>query len=76
METFLPSYNEIGSVVSDKKIFKFSIKLYRENKPHPLVTVFFDKSKWLEQSWYRITKGIFLQNYIAIGPVVSDKKIF
>ena len=38
--------------------------------------MFFDKSKWLEQSWYRITKGIFLQIYIAIGPVVSDKKIF
>ena len=73
METFLPSYNEIGPVVSDKKI---SIKIYRENKPHPLVAMFFDKSKWPEQSWYRITKGIFLQNYIAIGPVVSDKKIF
>ena len=23
-----------------------------------------------------ITKGTFLQNYIEIGPVVSDKKIF
>ena len=38
--------------------------------------MFFDESKWLEQSWYRITKGTFLQNYIEIGPVVSDKKIF
>ena len=37
---------------------------------------FFDKSKWLEQSWKRITKGTFLQNYIEIGLVVSDKKIF
>ena len=36
METFLPSYNEIGPVVSDKKIFQVSIKIYRENKPHPL----------------------------------------
>ena len=36
----------------------------------------FDESKWPEQSWYRITKGTFLQNYIEIGLVVSDKKIF
>ena len=41
-----------------------------------MAAMFFDKSKWLEQSWYRISKGIFLQSYIAIGPVVSDKKIF
>ena len=53
----------------------FSIQI-SENKPRPLVAMFFDKSKWLEQSWYRITKGTFLQNYIIIGPVVSDKKIF
>ena len=76
METFLPSYNEIGSVVSDKKIFQVFYKDYRENKLCPLAAMFFDKSKWLEQSWYRITKGTFLQNYIAIDPVVSDKKIF
>ena len=38
--------------------------------------MFFDKSKWSEQSWEGITKGTFLQNYIEIGPVVSDKKIF
>ena len=56
--------------------FKFSIKIYRENKPRPLTAMFFDKSKWLEQSWYRITKGTFLQNYIAIRSAVSDKKIF
>ena len=59
-----------------RRFFKFSIKIYRENKPRPLAAMFFDKSKWLEQSWYRITKGTFLQNYIAIDPVVSDKKIF
>ena len=38
--------------------------------------MFFDESKWLEQSCNRITKGTFLQNYMEIGPVVSDKKIF
>ena len=73
--TFLQNYIEIGPVVSDKKIFKV-FYIHRENKPRPLVAMFFDESKWLEQSWYRITKGTFLQNYIEIGPVVSDKKIF
>ena len=128
----MPSYNEIGSVVSDKKIFqiflyryigkispapwrpcfltnpdglnnlrtgspkehfckiiwksvqwfltrrflKFSIQTYSENKPRPLAATFFDESKWLEQSWYRITKGTFLQNYTEIGRVVYNKKIF
>ena len=68
---------EIGPVVSNKKIFKsFLYRLYRENKPCPLAAMFFDESKCLEQSWYRITKGTFLQNYIEICPVVSDKKIF
>ena len=68
---------EIGPVVSDKKIFKvFYIDIYWENKPRPLAAMFFDKSKWLEQSCNRITKGTFLHNYIEIGPVVSDKKIF
>ena len=38
--------------------------------------MFFNESKWLEQSWYRITKGTFLPHYTEIGPVVSDKKIF
>ena len=38
--------------------------------------MFFDESKWLEQSWKRITKVTFLQNYMEIGRVVSDKNIF
>ena len=77
METFLPSYNEIGPVVSDKKIFQVFYKdTYGKISPTLWWPCFYDKFKWLEQSWYRITKGIFLQNYIAIGPVVSDKKIF
>ena len=53
---------EIGPVVSDKKTFKvfyidieellsFFISIYMENKPRPLAAMFFDKSKWLEQSW-------------------------
>ena len=38
--------------------------------------MFSDESKWLEQSYKRITKETFLQNYMEIGPVVSDMKIF
>ena len=59
-----------------RRFLKFFIKIYKENKPSPLAAMFFDESKWLEQSCNRITKGTFLQNYIEIGPVVSDKKIF
>ena len=50
--------------------------MYRENKPRPLAAMFFDESKWLDQSCKRITKETFLQNYMEIGPVVSDKKSF
>ena len=39
-ERFLPSINEIGPVVSDKKIFKV-FYIYRENKPRPLAAMFF-----------------------------------
>ena len=72
----MQNYMEIGPLDSDKKIFKvFYIDIW-ENKPRPLASMFFDESKWLEQSCNRITKGTFLQNYIEIGLVVSDKKIF
>ena len=46
--TFLPSYIEIGRVVSDKKIFKV---FYIVIKPYPLTAIFFDKSWQLEQTW-------------------------
>ena len=43
---------EIGPVVSDKKIFKvFYIVYIGKLSPAPLVAMFFDESKWLEQSW-------------------------
>ena len=40
--TFLPSYTEIGPVVSDKKNFEVYIDI-QGNKPHPLAAIFFDK---------------------------------
>ena len=39
--TFLPSYTEIGSLVYDINILKFSVKIYRENKLCPLAAMFF-----------------------------------
>ena len=42
MEIFLPSYNEIGPVVSDKIFQVFYKDIYRENKPQPLAAMFFD----------------------------------
>ena len=38
-----------------RRFLKFSIQIYRENKPRPLAAMFFDESKWLEQSCKRIT---------------------
>ena len=34
-----------------RRFLKFSIQIYRENKPRPLAAMLFDESKWLEQSW-------------------------
>ena len=31
-----------------RRFLKFSIHIYRENKPRPLAAMFFDESKWLE----------------------------
>ena len=50
--TFLQNYMEIGLVVSDKKISNvFYIDYIVKISPAPLVAMFFDESKWLEQSW-------------------------
>ena len=44
--------------------------------PRPLAAMFFDKSKWLEQSLQSVTKATFLPGNIEISQVVSDKKNF
>ena len=41
---FLPSYIEIGPVVSDKKNFKVFHMDIEGRKPRPLAAMFFDKS--------------------------------
>ena len=47
-----------------------------ENKPRPLAAMFFDESRLLEQSWYRVTMETFLPSYNEIGPVVSEQEDF
>ena len=48
----MQNYIEISPVVSDKKIFKvFYLDNIGKISPAPLAAMFFDESKWLEQSW-------------------------
>ena len=52
-------------------------KFYRPAPPIPTAAMFFSFLRIMTtKSWKRVTKGTFLPNYIEIGPVVSDKKIF
>ena len=67
---------EIGSEVSDKKIFSSFHYRYKGKISSTPSGHVFDESHLLEQSWYRVTKKTFLPSYNEIGPVVSDKKMF
>jgi hypothetical protein len=64
---------EIGSVVSEEKIFfKF----------HPPFFLFLAwRPSWLEfgitgQFWKGAVQELFHQSFVAIGPLVSEEKIF
>ena len=37
----MQNYIDNGPVVSTRRLLKFSIWIYRKNKPHPLATMFF-----------------------------------
>jgi hypothetical protein len=70
--SFLQSLVEIGSVVSEKISFKF----------HPLFSIFNlaailsgSRDYWT-QFWKEVIQGPFHQSLVAIGPVVSEEKIF
>ena len=54
-------------------IFKLSINIGKIG-PDPWDHIL-DASCWLEQSWKKVTKETVLLNYIAIGPLISGKKI-
>ena len=70
----MPSYNEIDLTDSDKKIFKvFYTDKYGKLAPLHGGHVFLTNPNGLNN----LGRGSpFLPSYIAIGPVVSDKKIF
>ena len=59
-----------------RRFLKFSIQIYKDNKPRPLEAMFLDESCLHEQSRYRVTKATFLPNNIGISQMVSDKKTF
>ena len=61
-------------MVSDKKIFK--VFYIGKLSPAPWLPCFLTNPNGLNNLGRGITKGTFLQNYIEIGPVVSDKMIF
>jgi hypothetical protein len=71
--SFQQSLVEIGSVVSEKKIFFFI--------PSPLFSIFslatilVGSQDHRTQFWKGATQGSFHQSLVAIGPVVSEEKI-
>ena len=72
----LPSYIDIGPIVSDKKIFKvFCLAIQGKEAPPPSNHTF-NESWQLEQTWKNVTKATFLPSNIEISPVDSDKKNF
>ena len=60
---------EIGSVVSEEKIFK-------KNSIFSLATILVGSQDHRTQFWKGATQGPFHQSLVAIGPVVSEEKIF
>ena len=75
--TFLQNYIEMSPVVSDKKIFKvFYIDYIGKISPAPWRPCFLTNPYGLNNLGRESPTEHFLQNYIEIGPVVSDKKIF
>ena len=77
-DTFLPSYIEIGPMVSAKTIFKvFYIDTYiGKISPAPCRPCFLTNPNGLNNLGTGSPKKTFLQNYMEIGPVVWDKIIF
>ena len=71
--SFQQSLAEIGSVVSEEKIF------FKFHPPHfsifSLVAILVGSRDHRTQFWKGATQGPFHQSLVAIGPVVSEEKI-
>jgi hypothetical protein len=64
---------EIGSVVSEEKFFFYSIPLF---SIFSLVAILVGSRDHQTHFWKGATQGSFHQSLVAIGPVVSEEKIF
>jgi hypothetical protein len=71
--SFQQSLVEIGLVVSEEKIFFYSIPLF---SIFSLVAILVGSRDHRTQFWKGATQGSFHQSLVAIGPVVSEEKIF
>ena len=64
---------EIGSVVSEEKIL---LKFHPPFSIFSLVAILVGSRDHQTQFWKGTIQGLFHQNLVAIGPVVSEEKIF
>jgi hypothetical protein len=71
--SFQQSLVEIGSVVSEEKIF---FKFHPPFFYFSLVAILVGSRDHRTQFWKGAIQGPFHQNLVAIGPVVSEEKIF
>ena len=70
---FVPRLVEIGSVVLEKKIFKFRHCLFTISQLSPLGN---GRGPSFEQTWIPFILGCFVPSLVEIGSVVLEKKIF
>jgi hypothetical protein len=71
--SFQQSLVEIGSVVSEEKIL---LKFHPPFSIFSLVAILVgSRDHWI-QFWKGAIQGSFHQSFVAIGPVVSEEKIF
>ena len=64
---------EIGPVVLEKKIFKFSQCTFAISLLSPIRK---GRGTSFEQIWITFTQGCFVSRFVEIGPVVLKKKMF
>ena len=67
---FVPSLVEIGSVVLEKKIFKFCQCIFAISLLSPLGK---GQGPSFEQIWIPLTQGCFVPRLVEIDPVVQEK---
>ena len=70
---FVPSLVEIGSVVLEKKIFKFCQCIFAISQLSPLGK---GRGPSFEQTWIPFTRGCFVPSLVEIGSVILEKKIY